>query len=91
MWPSSAAEAPPPAADLRRYFRVERGDLVYLKFILEAYDGMVTMTTVEPQGGVVRLLIPAAFAADMHDLLAALAGELPLQEIAFSEEVDDDA
>lgn len=75
-----------PAADLVRYFRVDRRDLVYLKFILEAYEGMSTMTTVQPQGVIVRLTIPAGFAGDLQELLDALATEIPLEETDFTME-----
>lgn len=73
-------------ADIVRYFQVDRRDLVYLKFILEAYEGMSTMTTVKKEGVIVRLTIPAGFATDLQQLLAAIAAEIPLQETDFAEE-----
>jgi hypothetical protein len=73
-------------ADLIRYFRVDRHDLVYLKFILEAYEGMSTMSTVKQDGAIVRLVIPAGFAADMQLLLADIATGITLQETVFTEE-----
>jgi hypothetical protein len=66
-----------------RYFQVDRRDLVYLKFILEAYEGMSTMTTVKQEGVIVRLSIPAGFTADLQQLLTALAADIPLQETEF--------
>jgi hypothetical protein len=72
--------------DVIRYFLVDRHDLVYLKFILEAYEGMSTMTTVKKDGVIVRLTIPAAFAADMEELLAAVSADIPLRETEFAEE-----
>jgi len=72
--------------DVVRYFRVDRRDLVFLKFILEAYEGMSTLTTVKREGAIVRLTIPAGFAADLQALLAAIAADIELQETVYDEE-----
>jgi hypothetical protein len=72
--------------DVIRYFRVDRRDLVYLKFILEAYEGMSTLTTVQREGVIVRLTVPTGFATDMQELLAAVSAEIPLQETVYDEE-----
>ncbi len=69
-----------------RFFRVDRRDLVYLKFVLEAYEGMSTLSTVEPKEGIVRLSIPAGFEKDMHLLIDALSTEIPLTEVEFEQE-----
>ena len=72
--------------DVVRYFQVDRRDIVYLKFILEAYEGMSTMTTVKRDGVIIRLTIPAGFTTEMQELLTAISAEIPLQETAFDEE-----
>lgn len=64
-----------------RYFRVGRRDLVYLKFILEAYEGMSTLSTVDPHGVIIRLSIPAGFEADIESLLAALRADMSIDEV----------
>ena len=86
MLPCRKAAVVDMPADIVRYFQVNRRDLVYLKFILEAYEGMSTMTTVKREGIIVRLTIPAGFALDMQGLLAAVAVDIPLQETDFVEE-----
>jgi len=86
MLPCREAEPASMPADLVRYLRVDRRDLVFLKFILEAYEGMATMTTVKREGVIVRLTIPAGFAADMQALLAAVAADIELQETVYDEE-----
>jgi hypothetical protein len=80
MLPCSYSDRTDLPDDTVRYFQVNRRDLVYLKFILEAYEGMSTMSTVSKDGVIVRITVPAGFAADMDSLLAALATEIPLQE-----------
>jgi uncharacterized protein DUF4911 len=71
-----------------RFFKVDRRDLVYLKFVLEAYEGMSTLSTVEPVGGIVRLSIPYGFEEDMQSLVDALSGEISLTEVEFAQESD---
>ncbi len=64
-----------------RYFRVDRRDLVYLKFILEAYEGLAVLSTVEREGMVVRVAYPHFSATDVEALLKALAGEIAITEV----------
>jgi Domain of unknown function (DUF4911) len=63
-----------------RYFQVNRRDLVYLKFILEAYEGLATLSTVDREGAIVRVGYPRCFSRDVHALLHALGKEIELRE-----------
>lgn len=78
-------------ADIVRYFRVDRRDLVYLKFILEAYEGMSTLSTVDRQVTIVRLTIPAGFADDMQLLLDSIGADISLTEAAAPAPIIDEA
>jgi hypothetical protein len=72
-------------ADTVRYFKVDRRDLVYLKFILEAYEGMSTLSTVEKTASIVRLIIPDGFADDMQKLIDAVRADIYLTEVTESD------
>lgn len=72
--------------EIVRYYRVRRTDLVFLKFILEAYEGMSTLSTVEPKEAIVRLSVPAGFDTDMMELLESLSSEISLQQTDFRPE-----
>jgi Domain of unknown function (DUF4911) len=63
-----------------RYFLVDRRELAYLKFIIEAYEGLAVLSTVEREGAVVKLTTPSSLAADLDLLLAALSQEIPMTE-----------
>lgn len=41
----------------RRYYRINRHDISFLRFILEAYDGAAIMTTQDAQKGIVRISV----------------------------------
>jgi len=71
---------------LLRYFRVDRRDIGYFRFTLEAYEGLATLSTLDARNGIVVLSIPECFAEEVAALLAALAHEISLEEIPFSED-----
>jgi len=64
-----------------RYFRVNRADLAYLKFILEAYEGLATLSTVNREGAVVRIAYPHFSSRDVDALLHALGKEIEMTEV----------
>ncbi len=70
------------AAARTRYFRLDRRDLVYLKFILEAYEGLTTLSTVERDATLVRITTFPWCAADVDALIEALRKEIPISETA---------
>jgi hypothetical protein len=55
--------------------------MVYLKFILEAYEGMSVMSTVDNTNGVIRIAVMPGFEADMDALLALLGSELQMEPL----------
>jgi hypothetical protein len=64
-----------------RYFRVARHDLVYMKFILEAYEGLAVMSTIQREDAIVRIGYPRSAGEDLDGLINALADEIQLIEI----------
>ena len=42
---------------VKRYYRIDRGQIHFLKFILEGYDGVAVLRTLDPQKGLVVLHI----------------------------------
>lgn len=69
---------------------MDRRDLVFLKFILEAYEGMSTLSTVDKSGVIVSLTIPRGFAHDMEQLIASLQSEITLVETARPESLTEE-
>lgn len=69
-----------------RYYQLASRDLVYMKFVLEAYEGMSTMSTIDGKRGIVRVNYPLPFADDVARLMEALAGEIEVTEVAWEEE-----
>lgn len=46
-----------PKTSVKRYYRVDRGQIHFLKFVLEGYDGIAVLRTIDPQEGLVVLQI----------------------------------
>ncbi len=61
-----------------RYFQVQHRDMVFLKFILEAYEGMNVMSTVDNKGGIIRIAIMPGFEDDMEQLLVELGKQVSM-------------
>jgi hypothetical protein len=63
----------------RKYFRVDRRKIAFLKFIFEAYDGIVTLTTVDPNQGVVVLCIAPGCEDDIDMILQDLENDMLIE------------
>ena len=70
---------------INRYFRVKRHDMVFLKFILEAYEGMNVMSTVDNVAGIIRIAIMEGFEADMDALLAELGRQVAMEAVLWDD------
>ena len=70
--------------DAVRYFRVERRDIVFLKFIMEAYEGLATMSTVDNRQGIVSITYGDWAARDLDALLDDLSREIAIVEVAWN-------
>lgn len=66
-----------------RYFKVRHRDMVYLKFILEAYEGMNVMSTVDNVTGIIRIAIMEGFEVDMDGVLAELGQQVSMEPVEW--------
>jgi len=64
---------------IKKYFRVDRRKIAFLKFIFEAYDGIVTLTTVNPNQGVVLLCIAPGCEDDVEMILQDLKKDILIE------------
>lgn len=55
-----------------KIFRIDRRDIAFLKFVLEAYEGVAVITTLERDSGTVRL----AVAPGCEEEVAAVLNDL---------------
>jgi hypothetical protein len=62
-------------------YRVDRRDISFLRFILEAYDGMAVVTTRDAARGIVTVTVAPGCETDVAEILNALvaAGEIYME------------
>jgi len=64
---------------IRKYYRVERSQIAFMKFIFEAYDGIAVLSTIDPQAGTVVLNIPPGCEADVETVMADLQKQMIIE------------
>lgn len=60
----------------KRCYRVDRRQIGFVKFILEAYDNMAVMSTLDPRQAVVQITIAPGCEAMVDGIMAGLAGDV---------------
>lgn len=65
---------------IKKYLRVDRREIHFLKFIFEGYDGMATVTTIDPDLGIVLLSISPGCEGDVEIVLLDLQKEILIEQ-----------
>jgi hypothetical protein len=60
------------------YFKINPHDLAFVKFIVESYEGIAVLRTVDPKEGIVEWMISPDLVEDAERLLRALKKEIPI-------------
>jgi len=64
---------------IKKYYRIERKEICFLKFIFEAYDGIAMLTTVDPDSGVVMFHIAPGCEDDVEMVLQDLQHHIMIE------------
>ncbi len=65
----------------KKYYRVDRREIAFLKFILEAYDGLAVLTTIDSEKGIVVINIAPGCEADVEMILQDLKKNVMIENI----------
>jgi len=65
----------------KKYYRIDRREIAFLKFILEAYDGLAVLTTVDSEKGIVVINIAPGCEADVEMILQDLKKNVMIENI----------
>ena len=57
---------------IKKYFRIDRKEICFFKFIFEAYDGIATLTTIDARQGIVLLRIAPGCEDEVETILQDL-------------------
>ena len=69
------------AETIKRYYRVDRREIAFLKFILEAYDGIAVLETLDSKSGIVVFHIAPGCEPDVDAILQDLKNDFMLESI----------
>jgi hypothetical protein len=66
---------------IKKYYRIERKEICFLKFIFEAYDGIAMITTLDSDSGVVMFHIAPGCEDDVEMVLQDLQNNIMIEEV----------
>ena len=72
-----------PNETVKRYYRVDRRDIAYLRFIFEAYDGLAMIETLSPESGVIVFYIAPGCEEDVDMILTDLKADIMMEATHF--------
>ena len=67
----------------KRYYRVDRREIAFLRFIFEAYDGIAVVKTLDAQKGLIVLHVAPGCDQDVDYVLQDLKKEIMIESQRF--------
>ena len=64
-----------------KYFRVDRRDIAYLRFIFEGYDGIAVVTTLDRDAGIVAVRTAPGSENEVQGVLGDLSKEILIEAL----------
>ena len=64
----------------KAYYRVDRKNISYVKFIFEACEGLAVLSTVDPRIGVLKFLIAPGCEKEFETIIEGLTGEIMIEK-----------
>jgi Domain of unknown function (DUF4911) len=72
-----------PKETVKRYYRVDRREIAFLRFVFEAYDGLAIIETLNPELGVIVFHIAPGCESDVDIILNDLKGVMMMETVAI--------
>ncbi|MEJ2099683.1 MAG: DUF4911 domain-containing protein [Desulfobacterales bacterium] len=66
---------------IKQHYRVDRRKIAFIKFILEGYDGMAMMKTMDPVKGIITLHISPGCEKHVKAILQDLKENILMQDV----------
>ena len=68
---------------INKYFILKRKDIALVQFIIEGYEGLATVTTIDPQTAIIQISIIPDFISDMNAIITDLKNKYKMEEINY--------
>jgi hypothetical protein len=66
---------------IQRHYRMDRSQIHFLRFLLEAYEGVAILSTLDPEAGKVVLSIAPGREAEATELMTDLARRILIEQV----------
>lgn len=67
---------------LIKYIDVKPAEIVHFQFLIEGYEGIGTLTTLDPKRGLLRFAVPGERRAEAEEILRLVGREVAFDEVA---------
>jgi len=68
-----------PGKSIKRYYRVDRREIAFLRFIFEAYDGIAIIETLNSESGLIVIYIAPGCEPDVDMILGDLKSDIMME------------
>ena len=69
----------------RHYFYIDPGEIYFFKFILEGYDGLGVINTIDRESGLIRVVVPECRSGLFDALVSSLSKEIRIVPASVDE------
>jgi hypothetical protein len=66
---------------INKWFRVKRRNIAVVQFIIEGYDGLATVSTLDPHKAIIQVSIMPDFVSDVSNIIEDLKKKYEIEEI----------
>jgi len=68
------------AETIKQRYRVDRREIAFIRFIVEAYDGLAIVTTLDPETGLIEFRIAPGCEQDVEMILQDLKSDIMMEK-----------
>jgi len=69
-----------PTETIKQRYRVDRRKIAFIRFIIEAYDGLAIITTLDSESGLIEFQIAPGCAQDVETILEDLKRDIMIEK-----------
>jgi hypothetical protein len=69
---------------IKQRYRVDRREIAFIRFVLEAYDGLAVVTTVDPATGLIEFQIAPGCEQDVAMILQDLQQNIMMEKARYT-------
>lgn len=68
---------------IKKWYKIKRNNIAVVQFIIEGYEGMSTVTTMDPNAAIIQVAIMPDFLQEIITLMESLKNKYHLEEIEY--------